>query len=304
MSLFDCIVIGGGPAGLSAAIYLSRHHLLTRLFDCGTSRAGWIPCSHNLSGYANGISGDELLIRIGDYAAKYGVKLTYEEVTELRSDGHIFSVRTPFETVRARCVLLATGVINRSPSAMDRDLHERALRAGRVRYSPLCDGFEVTDKHIAMIGKDDHALAEAMFLRSSSNSITLIPDSEQTAFSKGRIQEAKDAEVVIVGQPAEAYFLEEDTIIVKTRESNLRFDPLYPALGSDIRSSLAGMCDASLDKAGCIVVDEHMRTTVVALYAAGDVVVGLNHISNAMGQAGVASTTIRNDLAEKRSLLR
>jgi thioredoxin reductase (NADPH) len=83
---------------------------------------------------------------------------------------------------------------------------------------------------------------------------------------------------------------------VDTAEGHYTFDSIYPALGSDTHTQLAEMVGAALSSDTCIVVDRHMRTDVPGLYAAGDVVIGLDQISHAMGQGGVAATTIRNDL--------
>src|SRR5688572_8084178 len=79
----DCLVIGGGPAGLTAAIYLARFHLDILVIDEGKSRAGWIPCTHNHAGYPDGISGKELLEKMREQAQKYGAKILTERVTKL-----------------------------------------------------------------------------------------------------------------------------------------------------------------------------------------------------------------------------
>ena len=84
----------------------------------------------------------------------------------------------------------------------------------------------------------------------------------------------------------------------------LQFDSVYPALGSDARTELAAMIGAKLSEECCLVADRHQRTTIEGVYAAGDVVLGLDQISQAMGQAGVAATTIRNDLAKLAPLRR
>ena len=72
MDIDDCIIVGAGPAGLTAAIYLARYYLTIRMFDCGTSRASWIPTSHNHAGFPEGVNGEELLERMRKQAAKYG----------------------------------------------------------------------------------------------------------------------------------------------------------------------------------------------------------------------------------------
>ena len=93
-------------------------------------------------------------------------------------------------------------------------------------------------------------------------------------------------------------------IVVETADGERRFDSVYPALGSRIRSELAVAAGANATDEGCLEVDQHQRTSVPGLFAAGDVVLGLDQISQAMGQAGVAATTIRNLLDERRPLRR
>ena len=92
--------------------------------------------------------------------------------------------------------------------------------------------------------------------------------------------------------------------MVSTADGELTFDSVYPALGSDIHSMLAEQVGASLGEGGCVPTDAHGRTDVRGLYAAGDVVIGLDQISHAMGQAGAAAVAIRNDLAKGAPLLR
>ena len=92
--------------------------------------------------------------------------------------------------------------------------------------------------------------------------------------------------------------------LVDTAEGHHTFDSVYPALGSDTHTQLAEMVGARLGEDGCIGVDARQRTSVPGVYAAGDVVIGLDQISHAMGEGGVAATTIRNDLAKEAPLLR
>src|SRR5206468_12374446 len=126
--ILDCLIVGGGPAGLTAAIYLARFHLDILLVDGGKSRAAWIPCSHNHAGITDGISGTELLERMREQACKYGAKIETEQVTRLERDEAtgIFTATWGSGCERARTVLLATGVANRRPP-MDEDLHDEAL---------------------------------------------------------------------------------------------------------------------------------------------------------------------------------
>src|SRR5204863_5766480 len=90
--ILDCLIIGGGPAGLTAAIYLARFHLDILVVDGGKSRAAWIPCTRNHAGYPDGIAGRELLERMRAQAQKYGAKIKTEQVTKLeRGDDGIFT---------------------------------------------------------------------------------------------------------------------------------------------------------------------------------------------------------------------
>lgn len=301
----DCLIVGGGPAGLTAAIYLSRFHLDILVVDAGKGRASWIPCSHNHAGFPDGINGKELLERMRAQAQKYGAKIIKDRVTKLERDEGtgLFTMTWGSGSETARSVLLATGVTNRRPP-MDEDLHADALARGLIRYCPVCDGYEVTDKKVGVIGSDSHGVAEAVFIRSYTPDVTLIAPDKALELSTEDQQKLKVGKIHCVDGPAQAVALSENCIIVETAEGTHTFDSVYPALGSDTHAQLAEMLDARLNENGCIGVDSHQRTSVAGLYAAGDVVIGLDQISHAMGQAGVAATTIRNDLAKDEPILR
>ena len=302
--LLDCLVIGGGPAGLTAAIYLSRYHLNILLVDGGKSRAATIPCTHNHAGYPEGIAGAELVERMRAQAQRYGARIESGQVTRLDvEDDGFFAAEWGSGPARARTVLLATGVTNRRPP-MDEELHKDALARGLIRYCPICDGYEVTDKKVGVIGSGKGGVNEAIFLRGYTADITLIaPDKALNVSAEDR-RRLDDAGITCVDGPAEAVAITDNCITVDTAEGHFTFDSLYPALGSDVHNQLAEQAGAKLSGDACVIVDAHMRTSIPGLYAAGDVVLGLDQISNAMGQGGVASTTIRNDLAKERPLRR
>src|SRR3954470_1393443 len=113
--VLDCLVIGGGPAGLTAAIYLARFHLDILVVDGGKSRASLIPCTRNHAGYPDGIEGKELLRLMREQTCKYGAKITTEYVTKLEKDPEtgLFTATWGSGKAIARSVLLATGVTNR-----------------------------------------------------------------------------------------------------------------------------------------------------------------------------------------------
>jgi thioredoxin reductase (NADPH) len=299
----DCLIVGGGPAGLTAAIYLARFHLNILVVDGGKGRAATIPCTRNHAGYPDGISGAELIGLMKEQAQKYGAKIIDGTVTRLEKDGELFEAEWGSGPVKARSVLLATGVTNRRPP-MDEALHDEALARGQIRYCPICDGYEVTDKKVGVLGSGRHGVAEAVFLRGYTADVTLIaPDKAMNVSQVDRLA-LEAAGIETVDGPAEAVAIAKDSITVDTAEGHFTFDSVYPALGSDVHCQLAEMVGARMGDDGCVGVDSHMRTSVEGAYAAGDLVIGLDQISSAMGQGGIAATTIRNDLAKERPLLR
>ena len=300
----DCLVIGGGPAGLTAAIYLARFHLNLLVLDAGDSRASLIPCTHNHAGFPDGISGEELLERMRAQARKYGAAIETGRVTRLDRGEGGFSAEWGSGSARARTVLLATGVANRRPP-MDEKLHDEALARGLIRYCPICDGYEVTDKCVGVIGSGPNGVAEAVFLRGYTADITLIAPHEVHEVAAEDRARLRALGIRTVDGPCEAVAALDKAIVVDTPSGHYTFDSVYPALGSDIHNELAGQIGVALNsETGCILVEGHQRTNVPGAYAAGDVVIGLDQISHAMGEGGVAATTIGNDLAKERPLLR
>jgi thioredoxin reductase (NADPH) len=299
----DCLIVGGGPAGLTAAIYLARFHLDILVVDDGKGRAESIPCTHNHAGYPDGISGKELVRLMREQAQKYGARIERDYVTRLDKTEHGFCATWGSGSVETKTVLLATGVKNRRPP-MDEELHDEALARGLIRYCPICDGYEVTDKKIGVMGSDRHGVAEAVFLRSFTEHVTLVAPHKALELDAEDQTRLKAAGIECVDGPAEAVAISSDCIVLDTAQGHYAFDSLYPALGSDTHTQLAEQVGARLNDLGCIGVDAHQRTSVDGLYAAGDVVVGLDQISHAMGEGGIAATAIRNDLAKVEPLLR
>lgn len=298
----DCLIVGGGPAGLTAAIYASRFHLRTVVVDEGASRAGLIPKTRNHAGFPGGIAGAELLSRMREQAQEFGVTLRSARVETLSGKrGRFQATLRDGEPIEAKAVILATGVSNRRPD-MPTPLHDEALRRGLLRYCPVCDGFEVTDQAVCVVGDGDRAIRETRFLRSFTSRLTVVWQNEP--FTPAQRADLSAMSVTVLEGPPREFAADEAHLSLIAGQTRHSFDALYPALGSDIHSQLAAMLGADLTDDGCVRVDAHQRTSVKGLYAAGDVVIGLDQISHAMGEAGVAATTLRNDLAEHAPLLR
>jgi thioredoxin reductase (NADPH) len=302
-NVVDCLIVGAGPAGLTAAIYLARFRLTVAVIDSGKSRAALIPCTRNHAGFPEGIAGRELLARMRRQALHYGVTVQAGHVAALHRRGELFEADGAGARTPARVVLLATGVTNRRPEMPD-SIHDAALAEGRLRYCPVCDGFEVSDQRVAVIGTGTRGIKEAEFMRSYTRDVTLVINGGPHCLTeKERRRIAALGILTIDGSPS-GFALTEQGLGFATAAGWMDFDSVYPALGSDIHSSLAATLGADCTDEGCIRVDAHQRTSVTGLYAAGDVVLGLDQISHAMGEAGVAATTIRNDLSARSPLLR
>jgi len=303
-AITDCLIVGGGPAGLTAAIYLARFHLAATVIDAGRSRASLIPLTRNHAGFPDGIAGRDLLARMREQAKRYGATLMEQTVEALSQGERGFVVRLADDRcIQARSVLLATGVVNRRPTMIDDRTHALALAGGQLRYCPICDGYEVTDRRVAVMGTGQRGCDEALFIRSYSADVTLVAPGLAHDLSPEQRQSLIEAGIRIAGN-CNAIRLLPEKIALDMEEDTLTFDSLYPALGSDISSDLAGQLGAARSEEGCLTVDAHQRTNVPGFYAAGDVVLGLDQISHAMGEGGVAATTIRNDLDRQIPLRR
>ncbi len=299
----DCLIVGGGPAGLTAAIYAVRFRLSVVVIDAGQSRAAAIPCSHNHAGFPDGVSGSDLLARMRRQAVRFGAVIHHGRVERLVGSARQFQADVQTQRLAARAVILATGVTNRRPPMPD-DLHAAAIAAGRLRYCPVCDGFEVTDQTLAVIGTGDHGVKEALFLRSYSDRMSLISPGRTHDLTAAQRRSLGEAGIAVLEGPATDFQLSPAGLSLALGGSRVVFEAVYPALGSEIHSDLARGLGAGLSDEGCITVDAHQRTSIPGLYAAGDVVIGLDQISHAMGEAGVAATSLRNDLAQIQPIRR
>jgi len=284
----DCIIIGGGPAGLTAALYLARFLRDVVVFDAREGRALKIPKTHNLSPFPDGISGQDLLSRMRSHAEIYGAELVDDTVLKVCQKDGAFHVTTGNGTTAARTVILASGVVNHGPPLSVQD-HDLGLSRGLIRYCPICDAYEVRGKKIGVLGHGEHGLAEARFIRRYSDDVTLIPP-------KGFVPNPNDG-IATLASPTRRLFVTDTHVMVEVETGNQhQFDTLYVALGTSPRSDLAVSIGAKCSPSGCVVVDTQQKTSVTGFYAIGDIVEGLDQIAFAMGQGAVAATAIHHSL--------
>lgn len=292
--ILDSVVVGAGPGGLTAAIYLGRFHRPTLVIDAGDPRAGWIPTSHNHPGFPDGINGGELLGLMQGQARLYGAEIRSGAVTRLHHDEEagVFTLTATEGEFLARNVILATGVQDVQP---DIPGLYAATQRGLIRWCPICDGYEVTDKRVAVIGRDPHGVREVEFLRTYSDRLALVLIDGGALDDENRRALAEAGAELIACDAADVSF-EADEVVVQAGGRTHRFDSAYPALGMEPRSKLAHDAGARLDEDDRLWVNGHMMTSIPGLYAAGDMVRGLNQISIAQAEGAIAATDIHNRL--------
>ncbi len=300
MKTWDCIIVGAGPAGLSAALYMGRYRRSTLVIHDGQARALSIPKTHNAPGFPHGICGTDLIDRMAEHAAEFDVQFAIAEVKTAERSDEGFTLRsTQGEAWTARTLLLATGVVlNQVP--LDHDVHQAAIDNGILRYCPICDGHEHIDTAIGIIGCDAQGAAEAIFLRTFSEDVTLVPQSYPD-LTRAQLDALDEAGVTVVTTPMvrlDAHETRMD-VFVADRPEPLSFDVIYAALGSQPRSELAAALGVEVDEGGKVSMNAPFATNVAGLYCAGDIVDGLDQISVAMGHGAIAATKAHNWLRER-----
>lgn len=298
--MFDCLIVGAGPAGLTAGIYLRRFHRNICIIDAGHSRASRIPLTRNYPGFPDGISGNELLARLRTQLQKFGGAVVEGNVTGLRRlPGQGFSTGEGEDALRARTVLLATGVIDIEPAI---DGYQEVKQADLIRFCPICDGFEFTDRKIGVIASGRHGVRETLFIRNFSRAISFIGLGRDARLEESLVQQlqAKQVQLILGGGKRMHLYAENGArcpVKLEMADGSAHdFDVIYCALGSRVRSGLALGLEADHDDQGCLLVNDQLETSVSGLFAAGDVVSSLDQLTVAAGQAAIASTAIHNKL--------
>lgn len=194
--------------------------------------------------------------------------------------------------------MLATGVVDHEPALPGiPDLRKRGL----LRQCPICDGFEFTGRRIGVIGAGAHGAREALFLCNYSDDVTLISLDADRPIDAALDDELRQRNVErLTGEVRAAQHAAGRVVLEMADGSRPVFDVLYAALGNTPRAGLATMVGAKTDALGAVVVDAHCRTQVPGVYAAGDVVHGLDQLVVAVGQAAIAATAVHNDLTAGR----
>jgi thioredoxin reductase (NADPH) len=216
------------------------------------------------------------------------------DALSLASDG--FTAKVDGHAVTAATVILTTGVQDRDPGIAD---VEAATRLGSIRWCPICDGYEVIDREVALVAPAEAGAAHAQFLRTYTRKLTFFVAPHDEDFSSATREAMERSCIRVIREPIRdirptAYA----NVLVRLETGDeYRFDTLYPMLGQETRSQFATSLGARCDDTGNLKVDSHQQTTVPGLYAAGDVVNALNQMAVGMAHAATAATAVHNRLA-------
>jgi thioredoxin reductase (NADPH) len=299
--VYDTLIVGGGPGGLTAAIYLRRFTRNVVVVDKGHSRLRLIPVSHNYPGFPEGVPGTRLLENLQNQLRHYGGDVSPGEIVSLRIDDGAFvgEYRNgddgELHQVRALTVLLATGVAD---AGLPIKNWAEAVAAGAVRLCPVCDGYDVMDKRIAVVTSETNPVGHALFMRTFSEDVTLFDRAVGSMLDDEQRRQLEVAGIRYVGSQLLGVTMREDMkpVLHTADGQDHPFDVFYPMLGESARSELGVALGAETAECAKLVVDERQRTSVNGLYAIGDAVQGLNQIAVATGQAAIAATCIHNTL--------
>jgi thioredoxin reductase (NADPH) len=292
--LVEAVVIGGGPAGLTTAIYLARYRRKVVVVDNCESRAALIPETHNYPGFADGIAGQDLLDALTRQAKTLGVVIVADRVMDLQQSEAGFVARCLRGELVAKLAVLATGLTDRNLAI--RGL-KQAVDHGAIRYCAICDGYEASDQRIGVLGDAEDAADKALFLRTYSKDVTLLTLDGRTPPNERVRRELAEAAVRLPPAHVTAFERRADQMVAVMSDASFEtFDVIYPVLGCEVRSKLGLQLGARHNALGCLEADAHQQTTVKGLYAAGDVVSDLHQIVVGTGHAAIAATHIHNSL--------
>ncbi|MFZ5640684.1 MAG: NAD(P)/FAD-dependent oxidoreductase [Bacillota bacterium] len=286
IKLYDVIIVGGGPGGLQAAIQLGRYRWKTLVIDRGKARAFFVPRYMNVIGYPEGIPGRELLKTGRAQAEMYGVEFLTRVVTRVTKDEDgLFTVTAQhkpdykagnaenIETFRCRKLILSTGVMDRHP-----DVPNVFYWAGHaIYYCPDCDGYEVTDKKVVVVGRGNGAAGLALTLINWTGRIQAVNIDPERPVSQEWLDKLAVYNIpVFTGKLKEFIGERRDTVekVILEDGTELEAEKVFSALGKySVNSELAVALGVETLPNGHIVVDPRTKETrIEGVWAVGDVV--------------------------------
>lgn len=288
--LYDVIIIGKGPAGISAALYAKRANLNVLVIGKDGGALEKTKEIDNYYGFTNTISGKELLINGINQAKRLNISIETDEVVNIKFDG-IYYVETRNNTFEAKTLILATGTSRKKP--LIKGVKEFEGRG--ISYCAICDAFFYRNKDVSILGSGDYALSEARTLLPIAKSVSILTNGEELVQNRGFDEE----EFVIQEKKIEEIIGADSVNKVKfTDGTHIETQGVFIAIGVASSTDLAKKIGA-VTKDNSIVVDENMATNVPGLYACGDCTGGLLQISKAVYEGAKAGLSAIKYLREE-----
>ncbi|MEH7883341.1 NAD(P)/FAD-dependent oxidoreductase [Bacillus sp. JJ1609] len=298
--MYDCLIIGGGIAGLQAAIQLGRYNHKTMVLDSGDGRSAICHSYHNILGYPDGISGPKLR-EIGRYQAeRLGVKFINGKAANARKTADGFEIESDSgETHKAKRLLLATGIMDRIPPFPDL----MPTLGNSVYVCPDCDGYEVKDKSTIVMGAGNVGANMALTLSCFSNKITYV-NHERTEVDEEKQAAMQEKGIQYVEGPIEKVLADGPNFggVILSNGDQLTSERGFIAFGgNEVKSQLAQQLGVELHENKHVLVDPRTKmTNVEHVWAAGDVVAHSEQVTIAMGDGMQASIWIHKTLLEEK----
>ncbi len=294
--IFDVAVVGGGPAGLSAAVAGGRMNRRTVCFETGTPRTAHAPRYYNYLGFPDGISGREMLDLGRTQARRWGSEVRDVPVTgvvPLEGAEARFQLETAAGPVRARGLILATGIADRQPRCGNL-YGERG-----IHYCVVCDGYETRGERVAVVGHDAAAFEMVRALRDFTPDLHLLLDGHAPTLAEEERAALEAWGVRLETAELPRHSCGEDGVTLHTSAGrDLVYPHLFVALGVEPNTDLARELGCRLDDGGFIVTDERQRTSVPFVYAAGDCDGGHKQVTQAMAEGELAAIELATLLRE------
>lgn len=269
---YDALIVGGGPAGLSAAIGLARACRSVAVFECKRpGRSDWGQLNHNYLGFPDGISIVELGKRGREQAERYGARFFTTQVASVVQDDHGFVTSAGGMTHHSRGVILATGVTDRWV-----EFPEYQDYIGKtMHWCITCDGFEMQGKRVLVVGNDAHAAELAIqMLGFNPENVTVLTNNGALGLQPAMVQELHDRGIrLVVDRLVDATARKQGFFQSVRLEGgeDIELDHLFSAQGAEPNAELARALGVELNADGYIQVDTEAKTSVPGVYAAGDV---------------------------------
>lgn len=291
---YDALVVGGGPAGLSAAIYLARFNRSVLVVDAGEGRSTSHETNENYLGFPRGIRSRDLRERGCRQAARFGAEFLRGRVTSVRRDGDEFIVRAGRRRLHARAVILATGVVDDFPAIRN---IQRYVGVS-LFWCITCDGWKARGKRIVLVGNSDEAATTALQFMDFTPNVTLITNSDRVGISRRKRDQLADAGIPLVR--ARVAGIEGAGARIRgvrtSAQERLPLDMLFSVQGAKPNVELAKGLGLRLEE-GYIKTDAEQRTNIRHVYAAGDVTKAFAHqVVTAAHEGATAGQAANYDL--------